>query len=73
MFQLRTITSYWIGLFNDRNRKKFDILVLWTVIEGRVGYDGWTEFCYDWLKLTDVSVLGSQVFEQALMDSCEVL
>ena len=49
---------------------KFYILVLLTVIGGRVCYHGWTEFCYDWLKLNYVSVLGSQVFGQALMHSC---
>ena len=35
----------------DQEQKKFYILVVWTVIGGRVGYHGWTEFCYDWLKL----------------------
>ena len=35
----------------DQEQKKFYILVLWTVIGGRVGYHGWTEFCYAWLKL----------------------
>ena len=34
-----------------QEQKKFYILVLWTVIGGRVGYHGWTEFCDDWLKL----------------------
>ena len=27
------------------------ILVLWTEIGERVGYHGWREFCYVWLKL----------------------
>ena len=35
----------------DQEQKKFYILVLWTVLGGRVDYHGWTEFCYDWLKL----------------------
>ena len=39
---------------------------------GSVGYYGWTEFCYIGWSWTDVSVLGSQVYGQALMDSCEV-
>ena len=34
-----------------QEQKKFYILVLSTVIGGRVGYRGWTELCYDWLKL----------------------
>ena len=34
----------------DQEQKKFYILVFWTVIGGRVGYHGYTEFCYDWLK-----------------------
>ena len=51
LFQLRAITSFWISLLNTRKTKKFNILVLWTVIGGRIGYHGWTEICYDRMKL----------------------
>ena len=54
------------------NRKSFYILVLWIVIGGRVVYHGWTSSAMIGWSCTDVSVLGSQVFGQALMDSCDI-
>ena len=37
--------------------KKY-IHVLWTVIEGRAGHHGWTEFYYVWLELDWSDCLG---------------
>ena len=48
------------------------MLVLWTVIGGRVGYHGWTELCYVGCSWTEVSVSGSQVSGRALMESCRL-
>ena len=46
------------------------------MIGGRVGYHDWTELChmamFD-MSWTEVSVLGSQLFGQALMESCDPL
>ena len=43
-----------------------------TVIREKVGYHGWTEFWYVWLKFDWYECLGRQVFGQALTDSCAV-
>ena len=47
--QLELYSQLQLSLWSDPIA--FSVLVLWTVIGGRVGYHGWTEFCYDWLKL----------------------
>ena len=71
-YQLRAISCFLINLLNTRDRKKPNLLLFWTVFGGRVGNQA--KFCCVWLELhwCATSVLGSQVFRQALMESCGV-
>ena len=40
-------------LLNFRNRNKIDLLLLWAVIGGGVGYQVWQEFCCVWFELAN--------------------
>ena len=54
-----------------KGQKKPYLLLLWTVVGGRVGNQAWQEFCCVWCSWCATSVLGSWVFGQASMKSCD--
>ena len=56
-YQGRAMSSL-INLLNTRDRKKPNLLLLWTVVGGRVGYQAWQEFCCVWLELVCHKCLG---------------
>ena len=50
-YQFRAISNFLINLLNTSNIKRTYLLLLWTMVGGRVGYQAWQEFCCVWLEL----------------------
>ena len=57
-------------ILETEEKKKQKKLLLWTLVGGRVGYQAYQDLCYVWYTWCVTSVLSSQVFRQALMESC---
>ena len=47
-----------INLLDTRDKEKPYLLLLWTMVGGRVGYQAWQEFCCVWLEFVCHDCLG---------------
>ena len=56
-YHFRAISVFW-SIYSIQVTEKLNLLFLWTVVGGRVGYQAWQDFCCIWLELVCHECLG---------------